>query len=70
MIIIIIIYTCIFIFIYSRSQFKDIKKLNDTIQKRSRELEESLKNANIEIVSLKAKSAQDAAKSKAEMYYT
>lgn len=45
-------------------------KLNEIIQKKNQELEESLKNANIENLLLKAKSAQDAANAKAEMYST
>ena len=45
-----------------------MEKLNDIVQKKSRELEESLKNANIENLSLKVKSTQDAANAKAEMY--
>ena len=45
-----------------------MEKLNDIVQKKSRELEESVKNANIENLSLKAKSTQDAANAKAEMY--
>ena len=45
-----------------------MEKLNDIVQKKSRELEVSLKNANIENLSLKAKSTQDAANAKAEMY--
>ena len=45
-----------------------MEKLNDIVQKKSRELEESLKNANIENLSLKAKSTKDATNAKAEMY--
>ena len=45
-----------------------MEKLNDTIQKKSRELEDSLKNANIENQLLKAKSTQDVANAMAEMY--
>ena len=45
-----------------------MEKLNDIVQKKSRELEDSLKNANIENQSLKAKSTQDVANAMAEMY--
>ena len=45
-----------------------MKKVNDIVQNKSRELEGSLKNANTENLSLKVKSTQDAANAKAEMY--